>query len=265
MNFTKKQLNSYQKFIDFAKNGKVLELEQLVFDGNQPYILETKYPKNIAKNILGFLSKEKNWNSLKVFFTTKFAEEKHLSEEKKINWFIDYLHSFDREIFQYLWEEKKFNNLQNKDIKKIIYKAINKHNKEVFTYLLETYKEQFSEEEQMDCLLNSINSIDSEKQCLLIFQTIEKIFPKIKYHQQKDRLFKVIKEKKLYEYANYLLWDKKIRLTTEMWFDGYEIKIHQMMEERRIFDSKAAKIINQMKKIESSIGNNNQNTKIQKI
>lgn len=250
-------LHSYtNQFTYLAKNGKIKELEFFVFSGDKPFFYETKHPQNLSKNILGFLAQEQQWDSLKIFFSTKFNSQDYLTEDQKKIWFKNYIYIFSKEIFLHLWEKEKFQEIFKQDeLKEFIYKAIHRNNQNVYQYLLEQYKDDFSEEEQMNCLLNTFDNYQKEKDCLENFKNIEKIFSKIKYHQRKDILWKTIMEKNFYEYAQYLLWNKKIRLTTNMFLDSTKIDFQKMIEERRLFDSRNAKIQNKMKKLENDLFN----------
>lgn len=239
------------KFRDLASNGLLEELELYVYKQEDPYILYVPSKSRLARNVLSFFCTYNHKKAIENFFDSPFIKEiSHIDFKDAIKGIF---HNDNIQVFDILMNKYE-ENFTDKDMKELLTLAI--ENKSInIMKRLDKNSSTLTQEQQMEYFLKLLSSKESDK-TLVVFHLLENKFQDIKYHQQDDILMRTAIVQKQQAVINYLLFEKKLRLTKHInalsWCDDDFAKL---VQKRKNYDSMEKRSQNHLEKRNKSENN----------
>lgn len=234
-------------FVEKAKNGELEALVNYVYFQEDPYINYAKNPSRLARNAISFFIIHDRKKAIKGFFNSPFVKD--LQHEEWLDILNTVINKDDIEIWKIIKEVSSFN-MVSEDMENLLNKACKDCSDNMILELVEKKKE-ISQTEKMNYFLAVLENKDHAK-ALRTFQLLETVFTDLLYHQNDDVLMRTAAKNKNQEVMQYLMYDKKLRITKHLNdLSRGDRNFSEIVEKRKIYDSLNQKSINQQERLKN--------------
>lgn len=234
-------------FVNLCKQGDLSNLVKFVFEGDNPYINHVPSKEKLTRNAIMFFCIGKHKSAIENFFQSPFME--FFDEIDKLEPLKNLISTESNDLIELVIEKL---NLSQQDYKSLLLSACY-HKSNSVKVILNKYIniKTLTQEEKLDCFLNLIKSQTKNDNQLGLFNFLEVKFGEFLYHQKDDLLTRTAVENEKWDVVNYLMFDKKLRITKHLnvlsWGNQ---KFAEIVSKRKIYDSLTMKMNN--KKLEKS-------------
>lgn len=242
------------QFVKLAKNGYFKSLEEFVFTQNDPYINHAPKADKLAQNALVFFCINNHKEAIEYFFKeSKFAEVLTIHggyEAIKNLIYSDNINLWQTMLKTPQWKQA-FDINEVEILNRISeYCAIN-----ILTETLPLIKSSLSNSEQLKCFLSIVDMgvTKNKDDQIKTLQKLEDYFTDFSYHQDNDCFMQEIVKYKNMNLAEYLLCNKKVRITKAINILSYgSNELSHLIEKRKLND----KLERKMNALESKLSIN---------
>lgn len=239
----KQYTNGSHIFRDLANRGCIRDLVQYVYYQENPYINVVPSKSRLARNALVFFIQNGHSQAIELFFDSPFIKD--IAHNDFIDAMKSLIYKDDIKSWN-LCHEKYSLSLSEAQKENFITLAC-EHNAHNIVLSLLPKNNEISQEQKMSYLLKCLT--EQNKSPLTTLKMLESHFEDLLYHQQDDILIATALKNKHNAVVNYLIFEKRLRLTKHINALSYAYpEFAQLLTTRKMFDSLEQKSKNQLEK-----------------
>lgn len=232
-------------FVNLCKQGDLSNLVKFVFEGESPYINHVPSKEKLTRNAIMFFCIGKHQSAIENFFQSPFMQ--FFDKIDKLEPLKNLISTESNDLIELLIEKL---NLSQKDYKSLLFSACDYKSNSV-KLMLNKYVniKELTQEEKLECFLNILKSNTKNDNEIGILKFLEVKFDDFLYHQKDDLLTITAVANKQWDVVNYLMCEKKLRITKHLnalsWSDQ---TFAEIVRKRKIYDSLTMKMDNKILK-----------------
>lgn len=245
-----KYRNGSSKFRKLSAAGSILELIHYVYLAEDPYIDYVPSKSRLARNALSFFCSNSRKEAIEKFFESPFIKD--ITHDLLQDSISSLVYNDNVELLTIVREKSPIL-FTEKDDDELFLLACKSNSINIIQSLLQNEISNIAQKKKLEYFITLLSNKTSEK-TLNTFKFLELKFSDLLYHQSNDLLMSTALLNDQKEVVNYLLFDKKLRLTKHINMLGYcNQEFAKLLTKRKLFDSLIKKSENHFDSMDKSI------------